>query len=208
MARDPRKRPPVDPDSSRFLANFAASPGVESHVVSKFTLVRPVLVWLTAWLLLASACSSGEPARLLEEGGVAYDQEQYETAYRTLTEIWRRYPDSRQSGEAFTLAARSFRHLWSRNYYDHPDGPWIQTEPLVMYDWLASFFEDDVAPQEKIDVLFLGMPARYYDKFPEYAKSHPILGAWSFDTAIDDWKIERVAAVKGVPPAQKAADAR
>jgi hypothetical protein len=164
--------------------------------------VRPVLACLVAWLMLATACSSKEPARLLEEGGAAYDREQYETAYQTLTEIWRRYPDSPQSAEAFKLAASSLHHLWNRNYYDHPDGPWIQTEPLVIYDWLASFFQDDAAPQEKIDELFLRMPARFYDGFPDYARSHPILGGWTFEAAIDDWRIARVTAVKGPPPAE------
>lgn len=173
---------------------------------------RPVeLVALALCLLLATpGCGafSREPGRLLEQARAALKEEQYETAYGHLAEIRRRFPDRPESAEAFPLAIHAFHKLWKKNRWVNPDSRWVRSEPQAMFDWLSSFFGDGEAPQEQLDILFVGMRPAFYDAFPEYARTHPVLSRWSFELVFDDWKIVKVTASRAAELAQAAAAAR
>jgi hypothetical protein len=134
------------------------------------------------------------PQRLLEDARAAIDARDFDTAYRQLAEIRRRYPDSEQSVEAFPLAAALFHRGYFQSRHTEPTSHWVKVEPEFMLDWFASFFEHPEFPQTQAEALFVGMHYGYFREYLAYAATRPELSRWVVRVEDDNGMIESIVA--------------
>jgi hypothetical protein len=139
------------------------------------------------------------PGRLLEQARSAVEQKHPDAAYRDLAKIRRQYPESRESREAFPLAAAIFQNGYFSDRYRKPDSPWLTSEPGFMLDWFASFLSGPDFPQAEAEALFVGMPYGYLREFLALAEARPELSRWSIRAEDDNGIIESVAAGSAPP---------
>jgi hypothetical protein len=155
------------------------------------------LAWLSGCAALSGLVNPA--GRLLAQADEAIEQQDFDTAYRHLTEIRKRYPGSAESREAFPLAAAIFRRSYFRHRYRQPDSPWLTSEPDFMLDWFASFLEGPEFPQAEAEALFLGMPYGYFRRYLARAETRPELARWAIRAEDDNGIIEAVVAEVSAP---------
>jgi len=146
-----------------------------------------------------SACAKGieeflaHPSLLREQADAALEKDDLELAYRYLALIETLHPDSAESRELFPVAAKLFKRAYFRNRIAHPNSVWLTSEPVFMFQWLATFFEDEGDfPKQQVATLFIGMPLTFYDDFASFAKTRPSLSRWQMRAKEDDGRIEAI----------------
>lgn len=152
---------------------------------------------------LAVACASpgrGRPSVLLEEARAAFEQRNFETAYLRSKKIGLDYPESTEADEAFSMAAQSLKFLYYRDRYDLPGAPWVTSEPVFMFGWLARYFEEG-DPTDAANAFFIGFPFNVFQEFQQFEKKRPGLSGWVVRAKDDNGMIESVTAKRTEAPA-------
>ena len=142
-----------------------------------------------------------KPSLLREQADAALEHDDLELAYRYLALIETLHPASPESRELFPAAAKLFKRAYFRNRIAHPNSLWLTSEPVFMFQWLATFFQDEKDfPEQQVATLFIGMPLTFYDEFAAYAKDRPTLSRWQIRAKEDDGKIESITAELAAGP--------
>lgn len=153
------------------------------------------LAWLTGCAALSGLVNPA--GRLLEQAREAIERKEFDTAYRDLAEIRKRYPGSAESREAFPLAAGIFKSSYLRQRHTQPDSPFVRSEPGFMLDWFAAFLAGPDFPQAEAEALFVGMPYGYFREYLALAESRPELSGWAIRAQDDNGIIETITAEGG-----------
>jgi hypothetical protein len=154
---------------------------------------------LLGWLAGCGALQGllDPPGRLLEGARESLERKDLDAAYRDLSEIRKRYPDSAESREAFPIAAAIFQRGYFRDRFSRPDSPWLTSEPGFMLDWFAAFLAGPVFPQAEAEALFVGMPYGFFREYLSLAESRPQLSRWTIRAEDDNGIIETIVAGPG-----------
>lgn len=138
----------------------------------------------------------GSAALLLEQA--RYELETTKNlpkAYRYLADLHALHSESPEDAEAFSMAASLFQRLYFQNRHSHPDSIWMTSEPIFMFQWLASFCDDDSFSQSHLDSLFRGMPYDFSRDFTAFTLRSHKLSRWTLRVQEDNGIIESVDAI-------------
>ncbi|MFH1498033.1 MAG: hypothetical protein ABII82_09440 [Verrucomicrobiota bacterium] len=141
-----------------------------------------------------------DPALLQAEARAATTQNgDLAKAYRCLATLRALHPEAAKAPESFDLAAALFRRLYLRERYNGPDSPWVQAEPIFMFQWLASLIDGDTFPQGQFDAFFIGLPYPMFRQFEAFAAKSPALSRWTYAVQRDNGIIESLEASPAQP---------
>lgn len=142
----------------------------------------------------SASATLASPALLRAQADVALADGDPELAYRYLALIQTLHPQSADARELFPAAAKLFKRLYFANRIARPDSVWLVSEPVFMFQWLATYFQgSDSFPEAQMATLFVGMPLPFYDDFAAFAKTRPALARWQMQARADDGRVEAVS---------------
>ncbi|MBY0400748.1 hypothetical protein K2X89_10660 [Myxococcota bacterium] len=136
-----------------------------------------------------------QPSQLVARARAAAGQNDLETAYCRFAVLHTLHPESPEAREAFPIAAYVFKGLYQRRYYhDHSSNvAWLASEPRFMFDWLATFFDDDAFPTAPVMGILHDMPGALADDLKAYiAEGHGPISSWRLTVSMDNGRIAEV----------------
>jgi hypothetical protein len=156
---------------------------------------HPIVLALLASLIGGCALLGlGEPRRLLDQGTDSFQAKDFDAAYRDLSEIRRRYPESSESRQAFPIAASAFKRIYFRDRLTQNEHTGHLAEmSAFMIDWFGSFFGGPEFPEAEARALFLGMPYTLFQEFMARAETRPEISRWSPRAEKDDGIIQSIS---------------